>query len=1208
MTYLFLVFIIGIVLWFLLKCITVTIFIQYWKKAENNKVVHSIIAYLKTRTDVKIFLTYLSSMVAIAGYGPEAFGFALEALCNGKYVKLVTYVDQNSGWESVLLGSMITFGFGIFLLFRYKKEEHPILKEIGEKTDKLIEGQTTIDNHLSAGLEEIKNMLVDKSQINDLSSIVTELDSAITSLRVRTALNLLEKLDDIIKNTSSSQKLKSHIIYEKALCQRHLRGENYKKSFHEAYSLMLASNDFNADIIGGEIMALLLEKNSQKAEMLSLQLRERNIYSVWSWIPELMKSETPKEFYGVIPQELKINDSILGEVLLLESNMPFTSGLITDQYKYVPLSDITNDNFCIWILQLSVALNKLLHQWHFDSASKIDIEQQEQCLKEFYSLSDKYLFLLEKTECNNILPDILFLHDFCAFSQSHQRVYLDQINQHLPTENFKEVYALMKINMLSVLNLKKEAIEYIDSLEKLSCDELNLRLGLSMEMVDIQNVKKSFQLAIEQSIIFPMYRYAYFIPALKFYSRDIFPLSCQIKFENSNDEIVYHLIARHYNGENIDLSILKDKEKLVCPLLKILIADVYKDKGNVQDAVTLAKESLEKPIPDFRSFIYIDILKASERSGSELYHYLRLLRENGFIDNDSWLADEANLAVGMSDFESALAPMETLYSRHPDNHNILEKYLIVLDKIGKNCEIEKITAGIDSISIEPEWCANIFNVLIRNGLTERAVSFLYHAIIESNDQSLRALYYSAALNNNIGKIIMQQPSVITSGNYVLLDQDNQETYEVVLKGSRLDELIGCKIGDEMDVKFYNGNKHFKVKSIFTKYYKLLREVSNDAQNNRFREFTCFTLEDLKAGDGDILGNLEKITSSISGSSRKDRENSINEYRNGKLPLGLLVNNNELVGGIYEKLFGKFHIYVPLASLAIRTVQEANYDVSKANYVLDLTSLLMLEEIDSRFHLNIDKRFLIPRGLYQLILDSIKREEIGVYSFLPESVFKRLVILSPRDGESPLSTKLRQVKSWIEVNCQVVTAESKVDLVRNSKRLNMDYMDIESESMILALQPNNLLLTEDLGIIHMLSKAMPIMNIEPWIKILYPTLAESIVSFLSKNYYVGLHLSDQDVFDICISLDREWYDILEPTIALNPLIWENVISATNKIVNSEDINSKDELGIKVLSSLFKHFSPQLCLQMSTATCLKYKNEKIQKCIISTLKCLYPGIFV
>ena len=82
-------------------------------------------------------------------------------------------------------------------------------------------------------------------------------------------------------------------------------------------------------------------------------------------------------------------------------------------------------------------------------------------------------------------------------------------------------------------------------------------------------------------------------------------------------------------------------------------------------------------------------------------------------------------------------------------------------------------------------------------------------------------------------------------------------------------------------------------------------------------------------------------------------------------------------------------------------------------------------------------------------------------------------------------------------------------------------------------------------------------------------------------------------------------ILEPTIAINPFIWENLMSAVNVIANSK-ITDSDKISINLLVSLFRYFNPQTCLHMSTASLLKYNNIKMRNCIIQALNSVYPGI--
>ena len=133
-----------------------------------------------------------------------------------------------------------------------------------------------------------------------------------------------------------------------------------------------------------------------------------------------------------------------------------------------------------------------------------------------------------------------------------------------------------------------------------------------------------------------------------------------------------------------------------------------------------------------------------------------------------------------------------------------------------------------------------------------------------------------------------------------------------------------------------------------------------------------------------------------------------------------------------------------------------------------------------------------------------------------------------------------------------------------------------------------------------------MNIEPWTRILLPTSCDDITSYLANHYYIGLQLSSDDIFNISTSSNKEMNDILEPTIAINPLIWENLMSAVNALANDSKILDSDKISINVLISLFRYFEPQTCLHMSTVSLLTFNNIKMRNCIIQALNSVYPGI--
>ena len=232
MGHIFLFILVGITLWFILKSVIVLMVTKSFDRFNCEKIWKLLLGYFKAKSDVKIFISYLSSMVAIAGYGPALLCIAIEFLFKENYVRFTATIENNLGLETLILGFLITLSFGIFLYYRYKRDVISYSENILTTTTQILEFQKLIESKFTAGLDDIKKLISDKSESKTLSSIVLELEKSISSLKVKTALNLYQKIEQIIKNESPDKKLMSLILYNKAQCQRHINGENYKQTFH----------------------------------------------------------------------------------------------------------------------------------------------------------------------------------------------------------------------------------------------------------------------------------------------------------------------------------------------------------------------------------------------------------------------------------------------------------------------------------------------------------------------------------------------------------------------------------------------------------------------------------------------------------------------------------------------------------------------------------------------------------------------------------------------------------------------------------------------------------------------------------------------------------------------------------------------------------------------------------------------------------------
>lgn len=749
------------------------------------------------------------------------------------------------------------------------KEVKNITARTLEHTETLVSGQKEISGVVSeirdkmVTTDSLKCMLEQLSSHNsadETKSIVMRLlptvRNMITNLRVKTAYEIILKLEQELEiKCPNESELKAKVIYSKAMCERYMPNVSSVANFSKAHELL--DGKYDEEIFGGYVSAMLADKKLDKAKSASLMIREHNEHSIWAWITEFIESYDSSNASDRIPKDLK-DVTLCGYLVLYGVNVEKIKTLIPD-FSYVVPQTLDYTKYNEWVLRLRFSLDNLLEHWDYSISKLSANSKKNEEIKEFYDLSDRFLSLLNQTEAINIMPDVVFLHDYCAFVNSSDVKFLNDMNNHLPTAAFREIYSLMKVNMMVSLNLGKEAFEYIDSQPDITDLIANVRLNIALEMFDVDEIVNSFRLVADKHIVMKPYRYGFFVSALKSYPDKVGELAKTINFENKHDEEVYHLLAKIYLQEEVDVSQLKLHEKDVCPMLHCIMADGYSLLGQMQDALNLMRKSVDRNVIDFRTYQYISLLKKWEQGGVELYHFLKDLREAGFVHNNQWLVDEGNLAATMSDYEGAKAPFALLHERMPDDNNLLSSYLFILDKLSEHDEIDRVTKDIISRHVEPKHVPQLFHIMKNNGLGQRAVDFLYQEIMSTNDQHLRSLWFQTSLMSNVREIITAQHESIEDGDYVLMEQDGKEVYDLILSGGRLENLIGKKIGDTLDLKMFSGIEHYEVKGIFTKYYKLLREVMDEAHKNRFKEFTSFSLDDLKAGDGDMFANLERIT-------------------------------------------------------------------------------------------------------------------------------------------------------------------------------------------------------------------------------------------------------------------------------------------------------------------------------------------------------------
>lgn len=151
------------------------------------------------------------------------------------------------------------------------------------------------------------------------------------------------------------------------------------------------------------------------------------------------------------------------------------------------------------------------------------------------------------------------------------------------------------------------------------------------------------------------------------------------------------------------------------------------------------------------------------------------------------------------------------------------------------------------------------------------------------------------------------------------------------------------------------------------------------------------------------------------------------YEQGQLSLLAFAQDHEPLSSLYDLLFGDFCLY-SLPDPKVKALIEKNkINIEDKIIVLDMSSLILLHELDVQFGVDVPIKLLIPQSVMMMIDASIVHELKGIPSFFSQRVAQKLRIKQRNDGDTFFVTKLRMLKDWTEKNCEIVIVEEKLNV-------------------------------------------------------------------------------------------------------------------------------------------------------------------------------------
>lgn len=1071
-------------------------------------------------------------------------------------------------------------------------------------------------SQIESVLEEVKESQKETNQLlktlnyqlaitpnHAINDIVEKLHITISSLHVKTAYEQLCLLRSHIKSDDCITL--SLIDYNKGLCSKYVDKKRCVLEFGIAYDEMCKSGRKSPEIIAGKIYALIIEDKKRQALELAQNLRLIAYTNIWGWIPELIFSNNKKQVFCSLPNEIQCNEQLIAcTVYHTQDYTPFIHE--GNNFEINILDEISFENIPIWLLHITITFNRFIERWSQKVIFIKGLDKED--YNDLYSLTKKYIQLINKTELPDLVPDINFINLVCEYGLTKNDKLIEEIKDSRFQSHLKQEHHLLYSSILRENGRYDEAKSFLNSYgEGVNSAVVNFQIILALETCDPEYASNAIHYAAENSIIISKYHVHLILACGRHFTEYVKDDILRLKVDDELQHSIFLEICKAFidkDGVNLDL-IEKNESKAFISLVPF-IALVYHNLGFTEKGLELIRSCIDDYI-DMRAFVYVELLSSNPSYNVELYNFLKKVRENGFTGNINFLLREYNLACRINDYEVMRHTSKLLYEKDPQNSNYLNSYIMALCECGEKEEIKKIYDGIRRYDFDENETKNVFNVLIRSELYSEAVEFLYECLEKPDYQreSLYMLFHEASMIQSIEAIVHQQYSVVYDGAYVYYSYNGEQRKDIIKYGNRLDVMIGRNRGEEIVLENRLGKQDvIVIQEIYNKYHKLIMFIYEEIRLGKFNSACTFYIEDLEGGEG-ILYNMSRLAGN-DGNARKRHAEQLNSYRKGNLSLGVFIRERDMLAGVYNVIFGDFDVYCQPYQYMEKLYGLNNYSIAEHPLVLDISSLVLMHELYKRFNINIE--CLLPKSVKDFISDSNIMERISVTASV-HPIVKNRVTLSKLENGDVYKSLILDLLAWIEEKCKVVSVEDKLNFETDSLD-DCRYTSMVYDCILLAQKYNATFVTEDLALIKILQRSLPISNMNTVVKIITPELYDEV-----SNYFIGIQMigtsMDADYligqYEKYVNKDENYFTICRKNLKYNFFLCKELIILCRCILSKNVVsNDANLLALDLLSNMFKKFEYSEALRLSNEILRDEVNQVIKRCVIDAFKIAHPII--
>jgi hypothetical protein len=1011
-------------------------------------------------------------------------------------------------------------------------------------------GDTIIHYHID-GLQKL---------LSSYKAHLITIEKLLDGFKLKSALDSLKKLEESISESQiKNGEISSKILYLKASCKRELNPlftKETAKDFIRAYKI----NPSDEKLKEKACIEYLNIDEKEKSLKLAEEIYEKDEFNITYWYVQIFCAEDMESTISEIPKVV-FNDFRFQHTLIYHIVRNEKSNYENELNKYgleitievEKYSKLNFENKSSWIIAIDLLINTIFNKSPIKYVSgESFIIEDNPLVDDAVSLINNFLDLLKDSEIQESINHHKFYFYYFKYTQTKEKKVLNEIESVYSKMSDKSwSYTMALCQLLNNAKFYDKSLQILEDFEKTNdkvTSELyvfkvaimyilnkNEKISIVFEdylkSIDILDEIKVFN--ILNAFLDGIYRTNSGGKTSQFIEKTL-----EKDFIDNETKTLFQIISyiRYFNDYDKDdlyqkLFFLKEKNKFKNQC-KILIVQALDILGSTKEAVNYFSSFLDKTKISENLKFYIHLLykelHLNKETGigiyKELLALLKFFRLNSNKIDIDLLSIEHNLNLEKNDWKELKEIDFKLYQHSPNDEQILYSYLLCLEKLNMQKELEELSKEIKDQFENETNGINIAKLLVRNNLIKKGSLILYNLAKEPSNIEARKTYFGFGIN--IGDHIYKKFDEVKKGVWVKysINDDRIEEVKVTGKSEFQKSLIGKKLNEKVSTinNLTEEINKIEILEIYNDELKLNYDIQKEIQNPMNE--LGFTSLNIPKEIEDFEEFLKKNFGFRGEEEKKFTEGKLKEYYSYKIgftEVVRLVFKDNPINAYYILTEFKEHTFTCIPNLLTQDVNEKQ----EIDYVLDFTSLLLFYNLEQDLDFNFKKKFKISFYLKELISMYLIEE-----TNTPESPMTvHISSTNVRKYITPEGMKERRIKlfksliEWIDKNCEIDLVEEKLDISFNMAN-NNNLSDISTKYMIdymlLSNRDNARLISNDSTIYLFQSSSglyNNILNPEKYVLRFHSEkINTDFYRYLLKSNYLGISIN----FD---TLKNEFFD-------------------------------------------------------------------------------------